>query len=115
MFKVIEIIIWVYRVHLAVVKYIHGYFGKGMFCIESIWQVYCKQNCQWRQCNIQWYVYNNKVAHVSEEMITRGIDITKKQFWELVVSRGNKHTFLGMDIELVKGGKINIGMKSYIK
>ena len=58
---------------------------------------------------------NNKVTHVGEDVITGVIDTTKKHFGELVVSRGNKYTFLGMEIELVKDGKIKIDMKSYIK
>ena len=29
--------------------------------------------------------------------------------------KGKKHNFIGIEIELVKDGKINIGMQSYIK
>ena len=68
-----------------------------------------------KQCTIQCYVDENKVTRVSEYVITGVIYITKKHFVELVVSRGKKHTFLGMEIELVSDGKINIGMQSYIK
>ena len=68
-----------------------------------------------KQCNIQWYVDDNKVRHVSENVITGVIDITKIHFGELVVSHGKKYTFLGMEIELVSDGTIKIGMQSYIK
>ena len=51
-----------------------------------------------KQCTIQWYVGNNKVKHVSEDVITGDIDITKKCFRELVVSCRKKHTFLVMEI-----------------
>ena len=68
-----------------------------------------------KQCTVQWYVYYNKVTHVSEDVITGVIDITKKHFREVFVSRGKKHSFLGMEIELVKDVKINMGMQSYIK
>ena len=68
-----------------------------------------------KQCTIQWYVDNNKVTHVSKDVITGFRDTTKKCFGELVVSRKKKHTFIGMEIELVKDGKIRIGTKSYIK
>ena len=68
-----------------------------------------------RQCTIQWCVDNNKVTHVSEDVITGFVDITKKKFGELVVSRIKKHTFICMEIELVKYGKINIGIQSHIK
>ena len=58
-----------------------------------------------KQCTIQWYEENNKVTHISKDVITRVIDITKKHFGELVLSRGKKHTFLGMEIELVNDEK----------
>ena len=57
-----------------------------------------------KECTMQWYVDGNKVTHVSEDVITGVIYITKKHFGELVVSRGKKHTFLGMEIELVLSG-----------
>ena len=58
-----------------------------------------------KQCTIQWYEENNKVTHISKDVITRVIDIKKKHFGELVLSRGKKHTFLGMEIELVNDEK----------
>ena len=39
-----------------------------------------------KQCTIQLYVGDNKVMHVSENVITGVIDITKKHFGELIVS-----------------------------
>ena len=51
-----------------------------------------------KQFKIQWYVDENKVAHVSEDVITGFSNIIKKYFEELVVSHKNKHTFLDMYI-----------------
>ena len=51
-----------------------------------------------KQFKIQWYVDENKVAHVSEDVITGVAYITRKVFGELVMSHGNKNTFIGMDI-----------------
>ena len=68
-----------------------------------------------KQCTIQWYVYENHVTHISEDVITGVIVITRKHFGELFLSHEKKNDFLGMDIELVKGGKIKIGIQSYIK
>ena len=48
-------------------------------------------------------------------MITGVVYITKKYSEELVVSLKKKHIFIGMEIELVKDGKIKTGMQSYIK
>ena len=56
-----------------------------------------------------------KVTHVSEDMVTGVVDIMKKYFIELVVSRGKKRTFFVIGIELINDGKINIGILSYIK
>ena len=64
-----------------------------------------------KQCTIQWYVEDNKVIHVSEDIITGVKDITKKKIGELVVSRGKKHTFVGMEIELVNYGKYRLACK----
>ena len=68
-----------------------------------------------KHCTIQWYVYDNKVTHISKDEITGVIDTTKKVFEELVVSLRKKDNFIGMDIELVKDGKVNIGMHIYTK
>ena len=48
---------------------------------------------------------DNKLTHVSEDVITGVVYITKKHFGSLVVSHRKKHNFLGMEIELVKDGK----------
>ena len=50
-----------------------------------------------KQCTIYWYVDNNKVLHVNEDMNTRIIDKIDEHFGELTVSReimqvpGNVH------------------------
>ena len=53
----------------------------------------------------------NKVMHFREDVITGVIDIARNVFWELVVSRRNKHTILGMDIEQIKEGKKGLACK----
>ena len=50
----------------------------------------------------------------TKKLITGVIDVIKKSFGELVLSGGKKHTFIGMEIEIVKDIK-KIGMQSYIK
>ena len=66
-----------------------------------------------KQCNIQWYVNDNKITYVSEDVITGVIDTMRKVFGELVVSRGDKHTFIDMDIELVNDEKKDWHVKLY--
>ena len=66
-----------------------------------------------RQCTIVFYVDNNKVSHVDKEVVTDVINEISKHFGELTVSRGTKHDFLGMDIE-IKDCKVFISMKDQI-
>ena len=39
----------------------------------------------------------------------------EEKFGKMKVSRGKKHTFVGMDFTLIGGGKVEILMKSYIE
>ena len=65
------------------------------------------------QCTIVFYVDNNKISHVDEDVVTNVINDISKHFGELTVSRGKKHDFLGMDIE-IKDRKVFISMKNQI-
>ena len=64
-----------------------------------------------KQCTIQWYLNDNKITYVSEDVITGVIDTTRKVFGELVVSRGDKNTFIDMDIELFNDKKKRLACK----
>ena len=50
-----------------------------------------------KKFTMQWYADDNKVTHVSEDVIIGFIYIVKKYFGELAVFRVNQHTFPGMD------------------
>ena len=54
------------------------------------------------QCTIAFYVDDNKVSHKDPQVITKVINLMKKHFGELKVVRGNKDSFLGMNIEITK-------------
>ena len=43
------------------------------------------------QCKISWYVDNNKVLHVDEEVNTKVIETIAEHFVNLTVSRGKNH------------------------
>ena len=47
-----------------------------------------------------WYMDNNIVSHMEARVVEDLINDLKKHFGELVVTRGNKHTFLGMNINI---------------
>ena len=47
-------------------------------------------------------------------MVTEGIKLMKLHFGELTVTRGKKHRFLGMNIEINKNKNIEIEMKDQL-
>ena len=67
-----------------------------------------------KQCTIVWYVDDNKVSHVDEDVVTNVIGMLKGHFGELTVSRGKKHNFLGMNIELNDNKSISIEMRDQL-
>lgn len=67
------------------------------------------------QCTIAWYVDDVEISHRSEDTVTEVIKLINSKFHgELTVSRGTKHTFLGMEITLEDDGTVSIDMKSYV-
>ena len=67
------------------------------------------------QCTILWYVDDNKLSHMSENVVTSIVGRIKKHFGDLVISRGKEHTFLGMNIKFNDNGSLQIEMKKYIE
>jgi len=65
------------------------------------------------QCTIVFYVDDNKVSHKDPQVVTDVIQEISKYFGQLTFSRGSKHNFLGMDIE-IKDKKVYISMKDQI-
>jgi hypothetical protein len=57
-------------------------------------------NCEinGKQCTIAWYVDNTKISHKDPEVVTMIIKKLEDAFGKLTVTRGPKHTFLGMNI-----------------
>ena len=67
------------------------------------------------QCTIAWYVDNNKLSHKDANVVSEVLKIIKAHFGDLTVSRGKKHTFLGMNITIRKDKKVQIEMKDQVK
>ena len=54
-----------------------------------------------KQCTLVWYVDNKQVSHMESKVVDDLINDLKKDFGELVVIIGKKHTFWGMDINIM--------------
>ena len=48
-----------------------------------------------------WYIDDNKASHVDSRVIDDLLDIIKTHFGEIKITRGNKHTFPGMNLVIV--------------
>ncbi len=68
-----------------------------------------------KQCTVSWYVNDNKISHIDASVVTQIMEAIEKHFGKMMVVHGNKHVFLGMDIDFLGNDTVKIRMKSYIK
>ena len=60
------------------------------------------KNINGKQCTVAGYVDYNKASHVDSRVIGDLLDIIKTHFGEIKITRGKKHTFLGMNLLVYK-------------
>ena len=58
-----------------------------------------------------WYVDDNKVSHMEAKVVQDLINILNNHFGELVVTRGKKHKFWGVNIDITECQKVKINTK----
>ena len=68
-----------------------------------------------KQCTVGWYVDDNKISHMSADVVTGVIEKIEEKFGKMTVTRGKSHTFLGMKLTLQDDGTVQIDMKEYVK
>ena len=67
------------------------------------------------QCTILWYVDDNKISHKDPKVVTEVIDMMKRHFGDLSITRGKTHRFLGMNITITEDKKLQIEMKEHLQ
>jgi hypothetical protein len=67
------------------------------------------------QCTICWYVDDLKISHISKDVVEDMVSKIEERYGKMTVTRGNKHTYIGMDIEFIGNGEVQILMKDYIR
>jgi hypothetical protein len=67
------------------------------------------------QCTIVWYVDDNKISHIDPKVVSDVILKIEERFGKMTVTRGNKHSFLGMNFTFNKNFTVSISMKEYLK
>ena len=75
---------------------------KEGFVINPYDRCVANKSINGKQCTIVWYVDDNKVSHEDPNVVTEVIELMKKHFGDLTVTRGNEHRFLGMNIKINK-------------
>eukprot|EP00980_Cylindrotheca_fusiformis_P011531 scaffold2712_cov143-Cylindrotheca_fusiformis.AAC.5 len=67
------------------------------------------------QCTVCWYVDDLKISHVDKAVVENIVTQIEKPYGKMTVTRGNKHTYIGMDIEFPGNGEVKILMMDYIR
>ena len=80
-----------------------------VFEINPYYKCVSKKLIEGTQFTISWYVGEKKLLHKNPEVISNIINEVKKHFVEISVVRGNKHNFLGVNIE-IKYSTIQVDM-----
>ena len=65
-----------------------------------------------KQCSLVCNVDNNKVSHMEAKVVEYSINYLKNSFGELVVTGGNNHTFLGININIMEDKEVEIETKN---
>ena len=68
-----------------------------------------------KKCTVVWYVEDRKISHQDSAVVTEVIDLMKKYFGDLTVTRGNNHRLLGMNITIHQNKSIEIEMKDKLQ
>jgi hypothetical protein len=67
-----------------------------------------------KQCTIVWHVDDLKISHVDPDVVTSIIKQLESKYGEMSVTRGQKHTYVGIDFEFKDEGIVEINMYDYI-
>jgi len=68
-----------------------------------------------KQCTLDFYDDDNMLSHVETVVVDNILEIIEGYFPGPVVERGKRLNFLGMEIEFIKDGKVEVGTVQYLK
>ena len=66
-----------------------------------------------KQCTIAWWVEDDCLSHLSTKVLDRIIEWIKLKFDKMAVTRGDKHTFLGIKFRFPGDGSVRINMRGH--
>ena len=68
-----------------------------------------------KQCTICWHVDDLKISHVDQQVLEDLVDELEVKYGKMTVTRGRKHTYVGIDIIYNDDGTVTIDMIEYLK
>ena len=67
------------------------------------------------QCTVLWHVDDLKVSHKHKHVVQRVLKYLEDAYGNLSVVEGKQHTYLGMNIDFMDDGSVEIDMKHYLE
>ena len=67
------------------------------------------------QCTICWHVDALKISHVDPAVVDKILRVLTSIYGPLSVERGEKHTYLGIDLDFSVIGEVSVSMIPYMK
>ena len=91
-------LLW-YELYVSVLKYMGFQLNPYDMCVSN-------KDINGKQFTIYWYVEDNKVSHVKQDVIDDVIRKVEERLLGLAFTKGNMHTFLGMKIRYPENRRI---------
>ena len=68
-----------------------------------------------QQCTICWHVNDLKISHPDPDVVSKIIQILESIYGPISIERGNKLTYLGMDLDFLSPGELGVSMIPYLQ
>ena len=107
-YRCIESAMLCYNVYVNTLKYLG-------FSINTYDRRMAQKIIYVNQCTIVWYVEKNKLLHVEPNVITDILEEINKHLGYLVISRGDTHDLLGVNIKIRNDNNVKIITKHQIE
>ena len=84
------------------------------FIVNSYDQCVANKVLDGHQCTIIWHVDDLMISHANTDVVTEVIKQLENVYGELKATRGNMHTFVGMDIKYNEDGSVTFDMSDHV-
>jgi hypothetical protein len=68
-----------------------------------------------KQCTVAWHVDDLKISHADSKVVDELLEYLSSIYGELSITRGDRHTYVGMDFYFPGDGTVKIDMSTYLK